>query len=147
MDHQNIQRRIVALVVAICVAGACSMSNRTKAEGAETEKPSLAAREKIDSQLLQALDAWKVAPGGHEGVTSAITIDADGKTTVDITATVTDELLTRIRDLGGTVISSFPQYQAIRATIPADQLETLASMPQVKFIRPAEIPAYNKVTP
>ena len=41
-----------------------------------------------------------------------------GRLLLDITATVTPALLQRIATLGGTVISQFPQYDAIRAELP-----------------------------
>ena len=45
---------------------------------------------------------------------------------VDIRADVRDAVLTRIRALGGTVLSSVPQNRAIRARLPLSALEPLA---------------------
>jgi hypothetical protein len=68
---------------------------------------------------------------------SRVKVDADGTTMVDIKAEVTEAVLAKIDALGGKVISSFPQYEAIRARMPLGQIEALAEMRQVIFIRPA----------
>lgn len=85
------------------------------------------AQRKISSELL-----------GLQGKRGGIELQPDGTVSVDIKATVTDTLLKRIEALGGIVMSSFPQYQAIRARIPATRLEALADSPDVRFIRPAD---------
>src|SRR5262249_35786271 len=77
---------------------------------------------------------------------TGITMDAEGKTLVDITAEVTQEVLDEIGALGGEVVSSFAQYHAIRARMPLDQLETLARLPQVQSIQPEEKAMTHVVT-
>lgn len=67
-----------------------------------------------------------------------IALDTEAKTLVDITAEVTVEVLHEIVALGGEVVNSFAQYRAIRARLPIHQLEALAELPQVEFIRPAD---------
>ena len=57
---------------------------------------------------------------------------------VDIRADVTPAVLKRIRDLGGTVISSVPKYEAIRAQIPLRAVEMLAALDAIRTIRPAD---------
>ena len=57
---------------------------------------------------------------------------------VDIRADVTPTVLKRIRDLGGTVISSVPKYQAIRAQLPLRAVERLAALDAIRTIRPAD---------
>ena len=57
---------------------------------------------------------------------------------VDIRADVTPTVLKRIRDLGGTVISSVPKYQAIRAQLPLRAMERLAALDAIRTIRPAD---------
>ena len=57
---------------------------------------------------------------------------------VDIRADVTPTVLKRIRDLGGTVISSVPKYQAIRAQLPLRAVEMLAALDAIRTIRPAD---------
>ena len=57
---------------------------------------------------------------------------------VDIRTDVTPTVLKRIRDLGGTVISSVPKYRAIRAQLPLAAVGRLAAMAAVQTIRPAD---------
>ena len=76
---------------------------------------------------------------------SSVEIAPDGTTLVDIKADVTDDLLRRIEDLGGVIINSHPRYNAIRARLPVDIVETLADSPDVRFIRPAAQAITNKI--
>ena len=63
-----------------------------------------------------------------------------------MTATVTPALLGAIAAAGGTVVNSFPQYRAVRAWLPLDQLEAIADLPEVTTIRPADQALNNKLT-
>jgi hypothetical protein len=103
------------------------------------------AQQKISSRLLYAVKIYGGELENGEGPMrrSSVEVDEDGATIVDIKAEVTEEVLARIEALGGTVMSSFPQYQAIRARIPLDQIEAVAEMPQIIFIRPADEPMMN----
>jgi hypothetical protein len=122
----------VAMVLQLLIAAAEAGNGMTPAE------------QKIDSQLLQAARNPSSSATPSNAPRSAIQIGSDGTTMVDIKATVTDALLGQIRALGGQIISSFPQYHAIRASVPISRLIELAELPDVSFIRPAEIPALNK---
>lgn len=104
------------------------------------------AQRKIDSGLLMSSKRAmnrSMAPGVPL-LESRVVIGADGATRVDIKAEVTEDLLAVIEGLGGTVINSFPQYQAVRAFIPVEQLEALAAEIDVFFIQPAWDPLLNK---
>ena len=99
------------------------------------------AQQKISSHLLYALKKGRqgeARPGGAPTLRTAVKVEADGTTLVDIDAEVTKAVLASIEALGGTVINSFPQYQAIRARIPLRQVETLAQVSEITFIRPAD---------
>ena len=85
-----------------------------------------AAQRKLSSHLL---DAWRTGRGQPA---------ADERVKVDIRADVTPAVLARIRDLGGTVLNSVPQYRAIRARLPLSALESLATLDAVQSIRPAD---------
>ncbi|MGB5064915.1 MAG: S8 family serine peptidase [Candidatus Competibacter sp.] len=105
------------------------------------------AQRKIGSALLYELKRQR-----HDALLSqvpmlrsGVEVAADGSVLVDIKATVTDELLNQIKSSTGTVINSFPQYNAIRATIPLDQVEVLAALPSVRSIRQADKLILNKV--
>ena len=57
---------------------------------------------------------------------------------VDIRADVTPAVLARIRALGGTVINSVARYRAIRARLPLEAVEKLATLDAIQSIRPAD---------
>ncbi len=103
------------------------------------------AQQKISSQLLEAVKIYGGELKSREDLKrrSSVKVDADGTTLVDIKAQVTEAVLARIEAVGGKIISSFPEYQAIRARIPIDQIEPLAEMSQVISIRPADEPMTN----
>jgi hypothetical protein len=146
--------QILSLLIAILLIG----NSRLKAEelsqnviaqieAITAEKMSRTPEQrKIDSQLLYAERTLRGMPGapGVPAMSSAVQIDRVGGTLVDIKARVDEAVLTRIQALGGSVISSFPQYDAIRAQMPAAALEDLAATPDVSFIKPAEMPIFNK---
>ena len=104
---------------------------------------------KISSHLLYALKMHRREPiaRGVPTLRSDIVIAPDETVLMDITARVTDVVLRQIKALGGKVLSSFPQYQAIRARLPLTRVETLANLPEVKSIRPADEATTNKLSP
>jgi uncharacterized repeat protein (TIGR01451 family) len=97
------------------------------------------AQQKIDSHLLQTLKMSRneVVAEGIDKIETGIAPDDKGLVLVDIKATVTRSLLARLRRLGGEIINSFDND--IRARLPLAELEALASLPQVTFIRPADL--------
>ena len=91
---------------------------------------------KLDSQFVFKLKLNRnqiIAPGVTQ-LQPDIKFAPDGRILVDIEANVTEGLLAQIKQSGGTVINSFPQFHAIRALVALDQLETLAGLADVKFI-------------
>ena len=84
------------------------------------------AQRKVDSQLLEEWQKAQGRPG------------ADRMVTVDLRAEVTPEVLERIRELGGRVLSSFERYRAIRAEMPLSEVEALAAHEAVRSIRTAD---------
>jgi hypothetical protein len=105
------------------------------------------AQQKIDSNLL-----WGIKRLRNEPITrsvpsqgTGVAVNAAGLAHVDISATVSDALLDAIRALGGTVESSFPQYNAIRVRIPPLQAEALAARGDVRFIFPVVDPITERV--
>ena len=106
---------------------------------------------KLNSQLQDALRAplQKLTAAGTSRLQATDpdtknkreATEADAKNErvmVDIRADVTPTVLKRIRDLGGTVISSVPKYQAIRAQLPPRAVERLAALDAIRTIRPAD---------
>ena len=97
-------------------------------------------QQKLNSQLQDALRAPLQKPT-VAGTSRLQATDPDAKNErvmVDIRTDVTPTVLKRIRDLGGTVISSVPKYQAIRAQLPLRAVERLAALDAIRTIRPAD---------
>ena len=108
-------------------------------------------QQKLNSQLQDALRAPLQKPT-VAGTSRLQATDPDAKNEreateadaknervmVDIRTDVTPTVLKRIRDLGGTVISSVPKYQAIRAQLPPRAVEMLAALDAIRTIRPAD---------
>ncbi len=105
------------------------------------------AQQKMDSQLVHALkkNRGEVFAPGAPNVQVDVNMEPDGRVLVDISATVTPELLALIQAGGGTVINSFEQYRSIRALVTLTQLETLAGSTNVTYIGRAAR-AYNNKT-
>ena len=97
-------------------------------------------QQKLNSQLQDALRAPLQKPT-VAGTSRLQSTDPDAKNErvmVDIRTDVTPTVLKRIRDLGGTVISSVPKYRAIRAQLPLAAVGRLAALAAVQTIRPAD---------
>src|SRR5258707_5226827 len=89
-------------------------------------------QQKMDSQLVFALKQSRnqpIANGGVPQLKISAKADANGYIQVDITANVTAALLSQIQSSTGTIINSFPQFNAIRASIPLSQAENIAASP------------------
>lgn len=100
------------------------------------------AQQKIDSQLLYAIKHGRsevLSMQQPVNVPTGVEARAlsDGRALVDISGNVTNALLSRISLLGGQVISSFPRYNTIRASVPLDKIEILACSSDVRFIQAA----------
>lgn len=98
------------------------------------------AQRKISSELLERMRESQrpTAKCTTREPGTGVSPEPEGDILVDIKANVTDQLLSQIRALGGTVLNSFPQYEATRARLPVNQLETLAESSDVKSIRSAD---------
>ncbi len=98
------------------------------------------AQQKISSALLYAskMQRGKPIANGVQRLRTRVQVETDGTTLVDIKADVNETVLAQVEALGATIVNNFPQYHAIRARIPLDQVEALALLPQVISIRPAD---------
>lgn len=105
------------------------------------------AQQKLSSQLLAARRAAGLLPPitGVATSRSRVEVGVDGTVLVDIVATVTGSLLEQLNGLGGSIVNSFPQYDAIRARLPLTALETVAALPLIRSIRPADEARAGKV--
>lgn len=106
----------------------------------QAEKDAFSPTEqKMDSHLVFA---YKQSMGQQiaGGAVPMLRVGVDttnGMVLLDITATVSDTLLAQIRQLGGSIISSFPQFQSVRASVPLTSVESVAALGGIKFVRPA----------
>lgn len=123
-------------------AGGLSQTVLDQIAALELEKDARTpAQRKISSHLLYAarqgvgLPAAPAAPALR--LDTGVVADAAGSVLVDISANISVAVLAQIATLGGSVVTVFPQYHAIRARVPLLQVEALAATPDVLFIRPA----------
>ena len=91
------------------------------------------AQRKVSSQLL---DARRAAVAARRQARGAAPVDE--LVMVDIRADVTPAVLARIRALRGTVINSVARYRAIRARLPLEAVEKLATLDAIQSIRAAD---------
>ena len=141
---------LIALASNVAVAQVRELSPqaRTQIQALMEEKASRTATEqKISSQLLMELRRRQGDPIVLRvpNLRYSVEVAADGTTLVDIRADVTVTLLNRIRQLGGSVVNSFPQYRAVRARVPIEELVALAGSSSVDFIRQADQLMLHKV--
>ncbi len=92
------------------------------------------SEQKLSSQIVYALKKRNRVIT----VEPALELEKDGRLLVDIKASVNGDLLRTIADLGGTVLNSHPEYDAVRATLPLEATEKLAGRPDVFKIRLAD---------
>ncbi len=99
------------------------------------------AQQKLDSNLLYALLRQRRDPR-LAGLT-ALRLPGtagDGTVLVEIQATSpagVKPILARLRRLGAGIVGVQARYASIRARLPLAAAETLAAMPEVRFVRPA----------
>jgi hypothetical protein len=98
------------------------------------------AQRKLDSQLLYALKQKRGENRGVPAMRVDIKPDEKGRVLVDITARVSARLISKIKKLGGEVVSSSERYHTIRARLTLEKLEALAAADDVRFIAPAAQP-------
>jgi uncharacterized repeat protein (TIGR01451 family) len=137
---------LAAILAVSATAGAQPLSDTAlhQIQAMQDEKASFTpAQQKMDSQLIFALKKSRgqtIANGAVPQLRIGAAADTNGMIQVDINANVTSNLLQQIQNLGGTVISSFPQFSALRVSIPLTNAENIAAAADLKFIRPA-VPA------
>ena len=85
------------------------------------------------------------AAAGIPSLQTGVEIAADGGVLLDVRADVDDALRVRIEALGGRIVSSVPSRGALRVRLPIDAVETLASDPAVRRIRPADLAFTRKI--
>lgn len=98
------------------------------------------AQQKIDSQLLYASKMRRGEKLASNVDKLSVDVDANdaGLVTVDITAIIDDQLLSRLRGMNIDVSNVFPRYNSLRCIVSLEQLETIARFSQVRFIQPKQ---------
>lgn len=115
--------------------------------GPDDQASRTAAQKKIDSQLLNALKQKRGETKGVPTEPIELELDQKGRTLVDVTADVSPQVESRIRKLGGAIVSSDERYHTIRARLALEKMEALAALKDVRFIAPAAMPMFNRVKP
>ena len=126
--------------------GAISASALAEIHGLEQEKAARnPAQRRLDSNLIYA--HRKLLTGTASRAAPRLQPDVkfrpDGTVVVDITATVSEELKAFIKQSGGEVINSFPQYQTIRAAVPLGAMEAIGGREDVQFVARASEARHN----
>ena len=95
-------------------------------------------QKKIDSQLIyqSRMAHGLMVADSVSTLQTDVVVDDQGKTTVDITATVTNELVAALRGNGAEIVSA--RNGSIRAVVPLDSLESIAALDGVKFVQPKQ---------
>lgn len=103
------------------------------------------AQRKIDAQLLFADKARRGLPvaEGIPALATAVEADSKGRVQVTVNARVTQEVLRGIESARGEVLDVEEAHDAIRAWVPMDHLEMLASRPEVSWIQAAARPVMH----
>ncbi len=94
---------------------------------------------KIDSRLLQAVRERRgeLMVKGVSLDRANVHADLTGTLKVDIKADITETFLSKIKSLGGQIIYASEQYHTVRAAANLSAVESIAALPEVKFIEPA----------
>lgn len=97
-------------------------------------------QQKIDSQLLYGYraDHGLATANGVSTLSVALNRAKDGRVLVDINTAVTDGVLKTITRGGGTVVNTVPTLRAIRAYVFLESVESIATLPEVTNVRPAD---------
>ncbi|HEX6730601.1 MAG TPA: S8 family serine peptidase [Pyrinomonadaceae bacterium] len=95
---------------------------------------------KMDSQLIYELrmDRGQAIANGIRALETDVQVNDTGKAELDITANVSDALLDQLRANGVEIVRSVPEENSVRARVPLDSLETIAALPDIKFIQPKQ---------
>ncbi len=98
------------------------------------------AQQKVDSNVLYTIRmlGGKPAAPGVPYLYTGVDLDVNNNIVVDMVATVTDVLLAKITTSGGQVLYVNRALRSIRAIIPPEQIENIASSPDVIFISPKQ---------
>jgi uncharacterized repeat protein (TIGR01451 family) len=106
-------------------------------------------QQKMESRLIYTVKRHAKVPFSarmEKVLQKTVQVEADGAALVDISATVTPELLGALKTAGAEGIVSVPRFRAIRARVPLGAIEKLAGRADVRFIKQAA-PAFTRTGP
>ncbi len=107
-----------------------------------------AVQQKIGSQLIYGAKQARglSAAPGVSALQLRLHTDPRNRLLVDLSAAVSQSVLDEIAARGGEVVSSFPRYATVRAWLPPDAIEPLASRADVNAIHSALLPVHRQMT-
>ena len=123
--------------------GAVQMSDRARQqiEALMQEKATRSAgRQKMDSRLIYGIKMHRgeqIAPGVDK-LEVKLPKNQSGEVIIDISASVNKQLLNKLKQAGAKVISSFPEYNTVRAEVSLDAVDSIADMPEVNYVQPMQ---------
>lgn len=142
----RVMKRIPCLaVVFACAAGLLASAENlplpqvvlAQIDSIERDKVSRTTTEqKVDSQLIYATRQRLVgsAVPGAPDLRPDVVYQKDGRVMVDLTATVSQDLLAAITAAGGSVLGAWEKWDSVRAVIPIEAAKVLAARPDVRFV-------------
>lgn len=113
----------------------------------EAEKKSRTpAQRKIDSRVLHTIRMLQNKPvtEGVPYLETGVDLDDDNNLLIDILGDIDADFLSRLKALGGRIVTSTPQYKSVRAFVPAGQIEALAALAGVRHISPQRHGTVNR---
>src|SRR4029077_21146585 len=98
------------------------------------------AQQKVDSNVLYTIRmmAGKPVAPGVPSLYTGVELDADNRIVVDIVANVTDALLYQLTVAKAEVLYTNAALRSVRASIPPQQIEAIATSPDIIFISPKQ---------
>ncbi len=99
-----------------------------------------AGRRKMDSRLIYGIkmERGEQIADGVDTLDVQLPRDEQGQVIVDITANVSKQFLIKLKQVGASVIVSYPQYRSIRVETPLSVVDTIANFPEVIHIQPKQ---------
>jgi hypothetical protein len=135
-------RAVISLLCCVVVAAAIGVPAARAQRRAPSELARSLAQQKIDSRL-----AYEIARRRPDARTrqaarrqTGVKVDRHGRAYVDVHATVSQPLQTKIAALGGRITATAPSAGSIVAWIPLLTIERLAADRTVYSIEPAAAP-------
>jgi citrate lyase gamma subunit len=99
-----------------------------------------AGRKKMDSRLIYGIKMHRgeQIAEGVDKLEIKLPKNEQGEVVIDISASVDKQFLKKLKQAGAKVISSFPEYNTVRAEVSLDAVDTIADMPEVNYVQPMQ---------